>query len=137
DPGRAEVHAEIFDLQQRRHDLRVSKASRNASPMKVSRSKVKTSSRKVGTDIHHASRLSLPWRRRSPKDGSVVTPSPRKSSDARNRIAALMRKGRNVITGVIEFGSRCRQMIWVFDRPIARAALTNSRLRLRRNSART
>ena len=55
----------------------------------------------------------------------------------RNRIAALMRNGRNVITGVIELGSRWRQIICALDRPIARAAFTNSRLRLRRNSART
>ena len=41
------------------------------------------------------------------------------------------------MTGVIEFGSTWRQMICPFDSPIARAAFTNSRLRLRRNSART
>ena len=43
-----------------RHDLRVSKASRSASPMKVSSSSVSTSTAKVGKMIHHASRLALP-----------------------------------------------------------------------------
>ena len=52
-------------------------------------------------------------------------------------IAPLMRNGRKVITGVSELGRTWRQMIWALDRPSARAALTNSRLRLRRNSART
>ncbi len=41
------------------------------------------------------------------------------------------------MTGVIELGSTWRKMICQLDRPIARAAFTYSRLRLRRNSART
>ena len=49
----------------RAHDLRVSKASRSASPMKVSSSSVTTSTTKVGKMIHQASRLFLPWRNRS------------------------------------------------------------------------
>ena len=55
----------------RAQDLRVSKASRSASPMKVSSSSVSTSTTNVGTEIHHASRLSLPWRSSSPSDGSA------------------------------------------------------------------
>jgi hypothetical protein len=47
--------------------LRVSKASRSASPMKVSASIVSTRTKKVGKMIHQASRLFFPWRSRSPR----------------------------------------------------------------------
>src|SRR4030095_14941489 len=140
DARRTEVDAEAIDFEERSHagqDFRVSKASRSPSPMKVRSSNVSTSTRNVGTEIHQASRFSLPCRNRSPSEGRLGGPSPRNSSDARPRMPTLIRNGRNVITGVIEFGSTCRQMICPLDSPIARAAFTNSRLRLRRNSART
>ncbi|MGY4484878.1 hypothetical protein ACVWWR_004069 [Bradyrhizobium sp. LM3.2] len=45
--------------------------------------------------------------------------------------------GRNVIVATIAFGSRCLNMITAFDTPSARAAWMYSKLRPRRNSART
>jgi hypothetical protein len=80
DRARAEANGEAVDLEERRrrHDLRVSRASRSASPMKVSSSIVSTSSAKVGKMIHHASRLPLPCLTSSPSDAiSGGTPRPR------------------------------------------------------------
>ena len=46
-------------------------------------------------------------------------------------------KGRNVSVATMALGSTCFAMIFRLDRPSARAALTYSKLRARRNSART
>ena len=48
-----------------------------------------------------------------------------------------MMKGRNVSVATIAFGSRCRNMMTALDTPSARAAWMYSKLRPRRNSART
>ncbi len=67
--------------------FRGSSASRSASPMNVSSSKVITSTAKVDSEIHQASMLSLPWLSSSPSDGVPGgTPRPRKSSDVSARI---------------------------------------------------
>src|SRR5665647_3739090 len=61
--------------------FRGSSASRKASPMKVSSSKVSTSTQKVASEIHQASMLFLPCDSSSPSDGVPGgTPRPRKSS---------------------------------------------------------
>ena len=93
----------------------------------------------VGSDSHQASRLFLPWRSRSPSDGSSRNARGR-GSRARSAPAAasLRRKGRNVITGV----QRVRQDVAPHDACArephrARAAARSPRPRLRRNSART
>ena len=46
-------------------------------------------------------------------------------------------KGRKVSVATVALGSRCRRMILKSERPSARAAFTYSKLRARRNSART
>lgn len=93
--------------------------------MKVSSSKVVTSTAKVDSEIHHASMLFLPWLSNSPSDGVPGgTPRPRKSSEVSARIAALMRNGRKVTTGVMLLGRMWRQMIWPLPTPKARAAFT-------------
>ena len=55
----------------------------------------------------------------------------------RVEIEPLRMKGRKVSVATIAFGRRCLTMIRVLDRPSARAARTYSKLRARRNSART
>ena len=91
----------------------------------VSSSKVTTSTPKVDSEIHQASMLFLPCDSSSPSDGVPGgTPRPRKSSDVSARIAALMRNGRKVTTGVMLLGSTWRTMICQFDKPSALAART-------------
>ena len=53
------------------------------------------------------------------------------------KIAALMRKGKKVTTGVKLLGKTWRQMICALDKPNARAARTKSNWRFLKNSART
>ena len=64
-------------------------------------------------------------------------PSPRKSSEVSVLIEELMMKGRKVSVATIAFGKTCLTMIFALLSPSARAALTYSKLRARRNSART
>ena len=52
-------------------------------------------------------------------------------------IEELSTKGRKVSVATMALGRRCFIMILPFDRPSARAAFTYSKLRARRNSART
>ena len=93
--------------------------------MKVSSSKVTTSTAKVDSEIHQASMLFLPCDSSSPSDGVPGgTPSPRKSRLVRARMAALMRKGKKVTTGVRLLGRMWRVMICQCPTPIARAART-------------
>ncbi len=93
--------------------------------MKVSRSNVITSTPKVEREIHQASRLALPWLSSSPSDGVPGgTPRPRKSREVNARIAALMRNGRKVTTGVMLLGRMCFHMIRPLPTPSARAART-------------
>ena len=69
--------------------------------------------------------LSLPWLSSSPSDGVPGgTPRPRKSSEVSARIAALMRNGRKVTTGVMLLGRMWRHMICRLPTPSARAART-------------
>ncbi len=106
--------------------------------MKISSSSVPTSTPKVGSEIHQASRLDLPCDSSSPRLGvDDGTPRPRKSRLVSATIAALIRNGRKATTGVSEFGSTWRTMIRQSESPSARAAVTYSSVRLRRNSART
>src|SRR5262249_12386823 len=81
----AECDAKPLDVEKRlrhRSAFRGSRASRKASPMKVSSISVTTSTPKVESEIHHASMFALPWFRSSPSDGVPGgTPSPRKSRE--------------------------------------------------------
>ncbi len=74
--------------------------------MNVSSIKVTTNTAKVDNEIHHASMLFLPWANNSPKLGVPGgTPKPKKSNDVSDKMAALMRNGKNVTTGVKLLGS--------------------------------
>ena len=98
----------IAQLEQGAHDsaFRGSSASRSASPMKVNSNKVNTSKAKVDIEIHQASILVLPWANISPRLGVPGgTPKPKKSRLVKARMAALMRNGKNVTTGVRLLGS--------------------------------
>ena len=87
---------------------------------------------------HGACKLLLPCSSSSPSEGDPGgRPKPRKSSEVNVLIEALSTKGRNVNVATIALGSTCLTMILALDRPIARAAVTYSKLRARRNSART
>ena len=52
-------------------------------------------------------------------------------------IEPLRMNGRKVSVATMALGSRCRNMMVALETPSARAALTYSKLRARRNSART
>ncbi|KAG1649660.1 hypothetical protein GQR58_028765 [Nymphon striatum] len=87
---------------------------------------------------HVACRFCLACKISSPKDGADDgNPKPRKSSAASDPITPATMKGRNVSVATMAFGSMCRNIIFVFDTPRARAARTYSKLRARKNSART
>ena len=64
-------------------------------------------------------------------------PNPKKSSEVSVLIEELTMNGRKVSVATMAFGSTCLTMILALERPSARAALTYSKLRARRNSALT
>ena len=87
---------------------------------------------------HGACRFDLPCNNSSPSEGEPGgRPKPRKSSEVSVVIEEFRMNGRNVSVATMAFGRTCLKMILAFDRPSARAAFTYSKLRARRNSART
>src|SRR5579862_1455545 len=123
------AHANVF---------RGSNASRTASPMKINSDSISATVKKPVRPSHGACTLALACDRSSPSDGEPGgRPKPRKSSAVRVMTDDDMTKGRNVIVATIAFGSKCRNMMTAFDTPSARAAWMYSKLRPRRNSART
>ena len=85
-----------------------------------------------------ACRLFLPWAASSPSDGAPGgNPKPRKSSAVNVPMAPVNRKGINVSVATMALGSTCRHIISREGSPMALAARTYSRLRARKNSART
>src|SRR5436305_1698055 len=85
-----------------------------------------------------ANRLALPCDSNSPSEGEPGgNPKPRKSSAVSVMTDEDTMKGRNVMVATMAFGSRCRNMITALDTPSARAAMMYSKLRPRKNSART
>src|SRR5947209_7553832 len=118
--------------------LRGSKASRTASPVKTKSDSMVAITMKPVSPSQGACRFDLPCNNSSPSDGDPGgRPKPRKSSEVKVVIDEFRMKGRNVRVATMAFGRTCFQMILAFDRPSARAALTYSKLRARRNSART
>jgi hypothetical protein len=82
--------------------------------------------------------LALPCASISPSDGEPGgRPKPRKSSAVSVITEPERMNGRKVSVATMAFGNRCRNMSTVFETPSARAACTYSKLRARRNSART
>ena len=87
---------------------------------------------------HGAWRLALPCASSSPSEGEPGgRPKPRKSSAVSVIIERRQDERQEGQVATIAFGSRCRNMIVRFETPSARAAWMYSKLRPRRNSART
>src|SRR6476620_5492877 len=82
--------------------------------------------------------LALACDSNSPSEGEPGgKPKPRKSSAVNVITEDDTMKGRNVMVATIAFGSRWRNMITALETPSARAAWIYSKLRPRKNSART
>src|SRR3954451_18738560 len=118
--------------------LRGSKASRTASPMKIKSDSMIATEKKPEKPSQGACTLDLPCDSSSPSEGEPGgNPKPRKSSAVSVITELDTMNGRNVMVATIAFGSRWRNMITALDTPSARAAVMYSKLRPRRNSART
>src|SRR6476620_2031918 len=82
--------------------------------------------------------LALACDSNSPSEGEPGgRPKPRKSSAVNVITEDDTMNGRNVMVATIAFGSRWRNMITALETPSARAAWMYSKLRPRKNSART
>src|SRR6516162_5907620 len=138
---------QVLDLEQQRsrgiHDghrkvLRGSKASRTASPMKINSDSMVATVRKAVMPSQGAWILSLPCLSISPSEAEPGgRPKPRKSSAVSVITEEERMNGRNVMVATMALGSRWRNMITRLATPSARAAWIYSKLRPRRNSART
>src|ERR1700730_16322452 len=118
--------------------LRGSNASRTASPMKISSDSMMATAKKPVKPSHGACTLALPCDSNSPSEGEPGgNPKPRKSSAVSVITEDDTIKGRKVMVATMALGNRCRNMILALDTPSARAAMIYSKLRPRRNSART
>src|SRR5665213_3348734 len=118
--------------------LRGSKASRTASPMKISNDSMIATAKKPVKPSHGACTLALPCDSSSPSEGEPGgSPKPRKSSAVSVTTEDETMDGRNAMVATMAFGNRCRNMILALETPSARAAMMYSKLRPRRNSART
>src|SRR5882757_7198854 len=152
DRGRAAAglmkrHRQIADVEQglvggvhagHRNVLRGSNASRTASPMKISSDSMIATAKNPVKPSHGACTLALPCDSNSPSDGEPGgRPNPRKSSAVSVITDDDTMKGRKVMVATIAFGNRCRNMITALETPSARAAVMYSKLRPRKNSART
>src|SRR5260221_1616642 len=135
------VHKSCFRMgsaTDHRNVLRGSKASRTASPMKINSDSMTATVKKPVSPSHGAWRLALPCDSISPSDGDPGgSPKPRKSSAVNSITAPDMMNGSIVIVATMAFGRRWRNMITALETPSARAAWMYSKLRPRRNSART
>src|SRR3954465_1740250 len=106
--------------------------------MKINSDSMMATEKKPARPSHGAWMLVLPCDNNSPSDGEPGgRPKPRKSSAVKVITDDDRMNGRNVMVATIAFGSRCRNMIVVLETPSARAAWMYSKLRPRRNSART
>src|SRR3954451_1376083 len=106
--------------------------------MKISSDNMIATAKKPVKPSHGAWTLALPCDSNSPSDGEPGgNPKPRKSSAVSVITDDDTIKGRNVMVATMAFGSRWRNMITALDTPSARAAVMYSKLRPRRNSART
>src|SRR5207249_8980073 len=111
--------------QRHQRTFRGSKASRTASPTKMSSVSITASTTKPVSPSQGACRFALPWARTSPSEAEPGgRPKPRKSSDVSVVMAPLRMNGRNVSVATIALGSRWRAMMTVLRTPSARAART-------------
>src|SRR5579863_9776187 len=141
-------HRQVADIEQGLVDgvhggahlnvLRGSKASRTASPMKIRSDSMIATAKKPVKPSQGAWIFALPCDSNSPSDGDPGgRPKPRKSSAVSVITDDETMNGRNVMVATIAFGNKWRNMITALDTPSARAAWMYSKLRPRRNSART
>src|SRR5437588_1791728 len=118
--------------------LRGSNASRTASPMKIRSDSMIATEKNPVKPSHGACTLDLPCDSNSPSDGEPGgKPKPRKSSAVSVITEEDTMNGRKVMVATIAFGNRWRNMITALETPSARAAWMYSKLRPRKNSART
>src|SRR5678816_850728 len=106
--------------------------------MKIRSDSMIATEKKPARPSHGAWMLVLPCDNSSPSDGEPGgSPKPRKSSAVKVITDDDRMNGRNVMVATMAFGSKCRNMMVVLETPSARAAWIYSKLRPRRNSART
>src|SRR5665213_3314318 len=106
--------------------------------MKISSDSMIASEKKPVRPSHGACTLDLPCDSNSPSEGEPGgRPKPRKSSAVSVMTEDDRMNGRNVMVATMALGKRWRKMMTAFDTPSARAAWMYSKLRPRRNSART
>src|ERR1700738_3234405 len=118
--------------------LRGSNASRAASPMKIKSDSMIATAKNPVKPSHGACTLALACDSSSPSDGEPGgNPKPRKSSAVSVITDDDTMNGRNVMVATMAFGSRWRNMMTALETPSARAAMMYSKLRPRKNSART
>src|SRR6202012_4809535 len=121
-----------------RNVLRGSNAPRTASPMKIKSDSMIAPAKNPVKPSHGAWTLALPCDNNSPSEGEPGgNPKPRKSSAVSVITDDETMNGRNVMVATMAFGSKCRNMITALETPSARAAWMYSKLRPRKNSART
>src|SRR6267154_3127828 len=118
--------------------LRGSNASRAASPMKIRSDSMIATAKNPVKPSQGACTLALACDSSSPSDGEPGgRPKPRKSSAVSVITDDDTMNGRNVMVATMAFGNRWRNMITALETPSARAAVMYSKLRPRKNSART
>src|SRR3954465_10172736 len=118
--------------------LRGSKASRPASPMKISSESMMATAKKPVKPSQGACTLALPCDSSSPNEGEPGgRPKPKKSSAVSVITDEDTMNGRNVMVATIALGNRWRNMITALETPSARAAWIYSKFLPRKNSART
>src|SRR6202048_5339828 len=106
--------------------------------MKIKSDSMMATAKKPVKPSQGACTLALPCDSNSPSDGEPGgNPKPRKSSAVSVLTEEDTMKGRNVMVATMAFGNRWRNMISALETPSARAAWIYSKLRPRRNSART
>src|ERR1700710_3092798 len=100
--------------------LRGSKASRTASPMKISSDSMIATAKKPVKPSHGACTLALPCDSNSPNEGEPGgSPKPRKSSAVSVITDDDTMNGRNVMVATMAFGNRWRNMILGLETPSA------------------
>src|SRR5436309_9128259 len=106
--------------------------------MKIKSDSMIATEKKPVKPSHGACTLDLACDSISPSEGEPGgRPKPRKSSAVSVITEEERMNGRNVMVATMALGKRCRNIMVRFDTPSARAAWMYSKLRPRRNSART
>ena len=112
-----------------------------ASPMKISSESISAMMKKLDRPSQGADRFRtcLPLQQQFAERGRARGAYRGRGNPAKSAmlIEEFTMKGRKVRVATIALGNTCLTMIFAFERPSARAALTYSKLRARRNSART